>query len=366
MNARSASARRGQPIVALVAIILIWFAARTVMWDPVYEVKTAQSARPIAGKSRPPWPSPRDRLAPLDEPVPAETSRFARPPALLVDNSGGQMRLKPVITEIRPAGQEGDAATFRLASNYRIGPSAAATPPVKVDSSPPGKAPLKDDPRWTFDRWLLLRAGSGDAAQAPGAASYGASQAGAIARFRLGKGDVQESYGYLRTSLAINAPGKDKEIALGFGIRPARRLPLRVLAEARLFDSSRNAMQMRPVVTVITELPWQNLPAGFRAEAYGQAGYAGGKASTAFFDAQALVDRSVGKVIGVKRDVRIGAGLWAGGQQGAVRLDVGPRLSFPLDLGEEVPSRIALDWRLRVAGNARPPSGPALTIASSF
>lgn len=240
-------------------------------------------------------------------------------------------------------------------------------PPVSpADSALPQHAPVKDDPRWTFDRWLLMRAGSGDAAQAPGAASYGASQAGAIVRFRLGRGDAHESYGYLRTSFAINAPGKDKELALGFGTRPVRKVPLRLLAEARLYDSSQSSMRVRPVVTVITELPWQSLPAGFRAEAYGQAGYAGGKGATAFFDAQALVDRAIGNALGGRREVRMGAGVWAGGQTGAVRLDLGPRVSFPVDLGEEVPSRIALDWRFRVAGNARPASGPALTIASSF
>jgi hypothetical protein len=120
------------------------------------------------------------------------------------------------------------------------------------------------------------------------------------------------------------------------------------------------------VLTVVTELPWQELGAGLRAEAYGQAGYAGGADPTAFFDAQAVVDRSLGKAVGPLRDVRLGAGVWAGGQKGAVRLDVGPRISVPLDLGADVSSRIALDWRLRVAGNARPASGPALTLASSF
>lgn len=64
--------------------------------------------------------------------------------------------------------------------------------------------------------------------------------------------------------------------------------------------------------------------------------------------------------------MRLGAGVWAGGQNGAVRLDIGPRVSIPLNLGKSVSSRIAIDWRMRVAGNASPASGPALTIASSF
>lgn len=364
MNARSASGRRGQPIFALAAIMVIWMAARAATWNPKYEAKAASAARVMTGKKAAPQLVRAPRL-PKDVAVYAGNGK-TRPPELLAMRVDQQVRLLPSGTIIKPPATDGTATSFRLASDYRLAPSPFARLPVKRESSLPGEAPRQGDRRWTFDAWLLMRAGSGDAAQALGAASYGASQAGAVARFRLGNGDLHESYGYLRTSLAINAPGKDKELALGFGVRPAQRVPLRVLAEARLFDSGGAPMRVRPVVTVVTELPWQNLPAGLRAEAYGQVGYAGGRDPTPFFDAQGVVDRSVSKAIGVKRDVRIGAGVWAGGQEGAVRLDVGPRLSLPIDVGAGLSSRVALDWRLRVAGNARPPSGPALTIASSF
>lgn len=225
----------------------------------------------------------------------------------------------------------------------------------------------KDDPRWSGENWLLMRAGSGSAAQAPGAASYGASQAGAIVRYRFGKGEAPDSYAYLRTSLAINAPGKDKEVALGLGLRPIRRLPVRALVEARLQDTSRSSMQVRPVATLVTELPWQRLPRGFRLEAYGQAGYAGGRGATPFFDAQALIDHPVRGIVSRNGDLRAGIGMWSGGQKGAVRLDLGPRVSFRLEGGKLIgPTRIALDWRFRVTGNARPGSGPAMTVSSAF
>jgi hypothetical protein len=225
----------------------------------------------------------------------------------------------------------------------------------------------KDDPRWSGENWLLMRTGSGAAAQAPGAASYGGSQGGAIVRYRLGKGQPADSYGYLRTSLAVSAPGKDKELALGFGLRPARRLPLRALVELRLQDTTRSPMQVRPVATVITELPWKRLPQGLRLEAYAQGGYAGGRNATPFFDAQALVDHPVRGIVSRSGDLRAGLGLWSGGQEGAARLDIGPRVSFRLDVGAgQAPTRIALDWRVRLAGNARPGSGPALTFTSGF
>jgi len=36
MTGRSASARRGQPILALIAILAIWAGARWLLWDPVF------------------------------------------------------------------------------------------------------------------------------------------------------------------------------------------------------------------------------------------------------------------------------------------------------------------------------------------
>ena len=58
-------------------------------------------------------------------------------------------------------------------------------------------------------------------------------------------------------------------------------------------------------------------------------------------------------------------GVWSGGQTGAARLDLGPRASLRVATGPAT-SRLALDWRFRVAGNARPASGPTLTISAGF
>ncbi|MBS1239358.1 MAG: hypothetical protein H6R45_64, partial [Proteobacteria bacterium] len=58
-------------------------------------------------------------------------------------------------------------------------------------------------------------------------------------------------------------------------------------------------------------------------------------------------------------------GAWGGAQKGAARLDIGPSASLQLKLGE-ANSRVSMDWRFRVAGEARPASGPALTISAGF
>jgi hypothetical protein len=57
--------------------------------------------------------------------------------------------------------------------------------------------------------------------------------------------------------------------------------------------------------------------------------------------------------------------MWGAAQPGAARLDLGPTLTADMR-GDATSPRLALDWRQRVAGDALPPSGPALTLAVDF
>ena len=145
-------------------------------------------------------------------------------------------------------------------------------------------------------------------------------------------------------------------------LRPLPGVPARLLAEARVQrDGGRT--RLRPAIAAISEVPPVRLPLGAQGELYAQAGYVGGTPATPFFDAQATIERAL---LGTgPAELRLGAGAWAGGQKGSARLDVGPRASVKLSLGE-ASSRLALDWRFRVAGNARPGSGPAVTFSAGF
>ncbi|MBS0285465.1 MAG: hypothetical protein JSS15_13700, partial [Proteobacteria bacterium] len=57
-------------------------------------------------------------------------------------------------------------------------------------------------------------------------------------------------------------------------------------------------------------------------------------------------------------------GAWGGAQRGAARLDVGPAAGVAVPAA--MPLRISLEWRQRIAGDARPGSGPALSIGADF
>jgi hypothetical protein len=121
---------------------------------------------------------------------------------------------------------------------------------------------------------------------------------------------------------------------------------------------------VRPAAFAYTELPPLELPHGARAEFYGQAGYVGGDFASAFADGQLRVD---GRLLRLGRgELRAGGGAWGGAQKGASRLDIGPTATLGVPMGGTAAARVGVDWRFRVAGNAAPASGPALTLSAGF
>jgi hypothetical protein len=57
-----------------------------------------------------------------------------------------------------------------------------------------------------------------------------------------------------------------------------------------------------------------------------------------------------------------GFGVWGGAQPGIYRLDAGPRVTMKVRNS----LKVHVDWRQRLAGNAQPGSGPAITLAGDF
>lgn len=233
-------------------------------------------------------------------------------------------------------------------------------PPVQAAAP----APERRASRWTADGWLLWR----DDTTTPlssGRPAYGRSQVGAVARYNLAPASSHRPQAYLRAAAALQG-AREEEAALGLSARPLGGVPVRVAAELRVRQrDSRLAgsTRLRPAAYAVTELPPQGLPLGATAEAYAQAGYVGGEAHTAFVDGQVRMDRSV--VRHDDLDLRAGGGAWGGAQRGSARLDAGPGAALTFRLGE-ARGRLAADYRFRVAGDAQPASGPALTLSAGF
>jgi hypothetical protein len=215
--------------------------------------------------------------------------------------------------------------------------------------------------RWSGDGWLLLRGGSSGPLTAVGP-SYGRSQTGAVLRYRLAESSGHRPVVYVRATRALQGP-PETEVAAGLAARPFARLPVSVAGELRVTEGSAGR-EVRPAAFAVTELPPARLPGGLRAEVYAQAGYVGGRFATAFVDGQARIDAHVAR-LGKDGEVRAGGGVWGGAERHAARLDVGPSAMVSFRLGE-AQSRVAVDYRLRVAGDAAPASGPALTFSAGF
>ncbi|MBV7259203.1 hypothetical protein [Erythrobacter crassostreae] len=242
--------------------------------------------------------------------------------------------------------------------------------PMRISGVTPLSPPLDDAKplgRWSFDTWGFWRQGSGSTAISQGRVPiYGASQIGANLQYRIAPSSSHDPRLYARAYRALVTNG-ETEFAVGASARPIGSLPIRFAAEWRVTERLSGA-ELRPAVLATTELPPQKLPANFRLEAYGGAGYVGGDGATAFVDGQAAVTRELVKFEGPSDTgarLSVGAGAWGGAQNDASRVDVGPTMRLDLTLGE-VPARLSVDWRERVGGDASPDSGIAATLSTRF
>jgi hypothetical protein len=378
--------RRGQPLIALGAVLLGWVGLRAALWEEIALPALPAPVAEAVARVLPPVTQREALAAPPGAAAVASTVRtpppapvpVAPPPALIA--APPPASLPAPLPEFAPVGGGGGAETARVAAAHQLAWMAgvaqlplprfvmdrlsatnrsAALMPAEARQA--RVAPLSAK-RWSVDGWLLLREG-GVGATAAGlpSPSYGASQAGAVIRYRLAPASAHRPALYLRATSAVQAP-RGEELALGLSARPLTRVPLALQAELRATQQA-SGTTWRPAVGAVTELPRFNLPAGLTGEVYGQAGYVGGPGASAFVDGQLRIERRLTRL--GRGELRAGLGAWGGAQKGANRIDIGPSatLDFPLGAGQ---GRVSADWRLRAAGNAAPNSGPAITLSAGF
>ena len=197
-------------------------------------------------------------------------------------------------------------------------------------------------PRWSQTGWLLLRSGATTSTAAP---QLGGAQLGVrIARALDDKGRLAVS---LRLVSALQA--RERETAAAVEWRPPA-VPLHLLAERRVGIAGLRGGWGLGATGGVSD---RALSHGARLDGYLQAGVIERRGGYA--DGAVSVEHSVTQRGGAT--LRLGIGAWGAAQRGAERLDVGPTAT--LRLGR---ARATLAWRARVAGDARPGSGAALTI----
>lgn len=235
--------------------------------------------------------------------------------------------------------------------------AAASRPPAPTANIPvqpvsPSFIQRKQD-RLQLASWALIRGRQGvtiaPGSLAPGG-TLGGSQAGARLTYILSP--------QIAASVRATSPvggGSGGEIAAGIRYTPFRSIPLSITAERRKaigeYGGGRDAFAMFVEGGVYQQPLW-----GMELDGYAQAGVVGARDRDWFADGGFTLSRPL------FRNFSGGVGVWGGVQPGLYRVDAGPRLSMRVRNNV----RIHLDWRQRVAGNALPRSGPAVTLAGDF
>jgi hypothetical protein len=245
-------------------------------------------------------------------------------------------------------------ASTPLATNAIPAPAAIMpAPPAAGPAVSPAIAlpPADGRSRWSVSAWLFARRGLGAPGLIP-AGTLGGSQAGARLTYRLGRPAAD-----LSLSLRLYAPLSDRragEAALGLDWKPPV-VPIHLLVERRtkLGRDGRSAFGLTAYGGA------DDLALGpLRVGLYGQAGAVGARRRDLFADGAARLTLPLGRL-------RVGAGAWAAAQPGASRVDAGPHADLTLPVGGGSIT-VSADWRFRLAGAARPGSGPAVTLSTGF
>ena len=221
-------------------------------------------------------------------------------------------------------------------------PPAPAAPPL-----PPGLD------RVQVSGWALLRTQQTGIAGSRSLASggqLGASQGGARLIYNFNRQLA------LAARFSSEVGRRGGEVAAGVRVRPLVSLPVWLTAERRQrigrFSGGRSDFALFAEAGLYQRpLPWR-----LSLDSYVQAGVVGIKSRDLFVDGAMTVTRPV------YRKFSLGFGIWGGAQPGLSRLDAGPRLTMQVRPNLKVHA----DWRQKLAGNARPGSGPALTLAGDF
>ncbi|MCH2487945.1 MAG: hypothetical protein MK010_09425, partial [Erythrobacter sp.] len=315
----NATEKRGQPLVAIVSLIVGYTVLRTAFWTPMLEAIPAPLTKSVGIVIGAVDPAP---------PVFAATNKatsfvsnsqlqlrfgadHARDSASATDRlplfkpsvGVASYRLDPFGLDARERGRLMQSAgrlsmPIRPIAFANLASDVSSELQTRVSESVMfGFRPVERN-RLLGDAWLFARMdGASSATAAPQSANYGRSQGGAVIRYAIAPGSPREPDLYGRIVFALAGPTQ-QDAAIGVSARPLADLPLRLHAEARMTRQGEGAlreMPVRPSIFVTASVFAEHPGTSINTRGYGQAGYVGGRAATAFADGQMVVERAVAR-----------------------------------------------------------------------
>ena len=357
---------KGRPLIFLIVAGGSWIIFRTVATiqqggdaptgRPLPEPPSAIARAEHAGELAPSMDmgvrlaDSRETVTPTIWPVAQRQSPSARiARAILHQPKAQPLAIPPVATPSKavvvamPAPSAITASASMEATPMTAGNSAFRPPPLNI---------------YAYSFWREGNVGSGLAS----AGQYGGSQSGIIATWNLGAtfpALVNERLSVVGRLSGAHDDSRELEAAAGIRWQPIAKLPISLTVEQRIRPRGTD----RVAIYAAGGIDRKPLPAGLHLDAYGQAGWASRQGGGYFFDGIARAQRPL--ITRDKGEIAAGAGAWTGGQEGAQRLDIGPTAGGTLRVGK-ASFRLSADWRFRIAGNASPGDGPALTLSTGF
>jgi hypothetical protein len=239
------------------------------------------------------------------------------------------------------------------------GPAAGNSTTTSVPASLPDAPRAQHVSPWSLTAWALWRRDGGTGlAQAP---LLGGSQAGLRLDYRLWSAGDRSFGVYGRVTRSLERPYAE-EAALGVSFRPVEGVPVVLLAERRqrLGAGGRSGFAFMAAGGIGPK----DIAPRLVVEGYGQAGVVIAPGSDGFADGRISLDYRLTRKTS-QPDLAVGIVASGGAQTGASRFDIGPevRLRLPVASGHV---RLSAEWRERIAGRARPASGPAVTLVADF
>lgn len=244
-----------------------------------------------------------------------------------------------------------DRMQLALLALVRFGTNDAQVPVIPRNGTLPSLPDREPGPSPTASLWAMARPG----AASGGPIQLGGGQAGARIRVPI------DPAGRIAMASRLASPlrGAGREIAFGMEWRPTD-IPVALVVERRLsLDRTTNSSG----VGVTAGADRSDALFGFDLEGYGQSGIVVRNGIEPYADGAARLTRRA-TMVG-DATLRMGAGIWAGAQRDAARLDIGPSAMLIMPIGARA-VRLAVDWRQRIAGNAAPGSGPAVTLGTDL
>ncbi|MBX3593484.1 hypothetical protein [Sphingomonas sp.] len=335
---------RGRPIRFFALVMLGWAGVRTVMLWPagatlpeaIEEAFPIRAATAAAIDSERPAPIRRPGVArgsplPAVSMAPAAAATSPAPPRPVADARIGLATLGFV--------------TFGREELLPVLPHAAPYQPAAPTALPDRAQPS----RWSASGWFVTRRGA-----MAGGPMLGGDQVGGRIAF-------SPADGRFALFARVTAPlvGRGREAAVGVEWHPVRA-PARIVVEYR---AGLDGTPGGPAAGIVAGVDAIDLPFEFELSAYGQAGAVWRRRVEPYADGAIRVTRDVARAGSAR--IALGVGAWGAAQRESARLDAGPTAVVTVPLGGHA-MRVTIDWRERIAGEARPGSGPALSLGADF